>query len=130
MDMIQLQQRRDLQKLLDHIDHWPAAEEKDSELQRARRLAGNTRMPAGVQRHRKTPDPVLKRIRGFCVRPGGRDLFDSGQGDALNELPLENGIDDNQRDRGQHGAGHDAGIVRNILPLQVAEAGGKGHLGL
>ena len=36
--MIQLQQRRDLQKLLDHIDHWPAVKEKDSEPQRARRL--------------------------------------------------------------------------------------------
>jgi len=36
--MIQVQQRRDLQRLLDHIDHWPAAKEKDSGPQRARRL--------------------------------------------------------------------------------------------
>ena len=28
-DMIQSQQRRYLQKLLDQIDHWPAAQEKD-----------------------------------------------------------------------------------------------------
>ena len=43
--MIQLQQRRDLQKLLDHIDHWPAVKEKDSEPQRARRLSGMIYLP-------------------------------------------------------------------------------------
>ena len=39
--MIQLQQRRDLQKLLDHINHWPAAKERESEPQRVRQFTGN-----------------------------------------------------------------------------------------